>query len=189
MGMQLTRNLVIRSILPLAVVGLALAGCTTKEPGDPTAGGTATTTKSSGGSPVTTTKPSSGGSSLADFDPCAEMTAVASRISLTEIEEDGRQECKARWGQSTTAVRVKAFPELSIGEVVGGANSKFTDLTIGSHKARMVTAPSSSTSCAVTVEITAKSRVDVVASATSSQDEACDAATKLATAIEPKLPK
>ncbi|MFI9813020.1 DUF3558 family protein [Saccharothrix variisporea] len=177
-----------RSILTIAAAALLLAGCTSKEPGDPTARSTATTTAASGQS-TTTSKPSSGDNLLADYDPCDELNAIASQVSLTEIEEDGRQECKARWGQTTTVVRVKAFPELGIGEIVGGANSKFTDLSIGSHKARKVTAPSSSTSCAVTVEVSAKSRVDVVASATSSQDEACDAAQKVATAIEPKLPK
>jgi hypothetical protein len=72
-----------------------------------------------------------------------------------------------------------------------GPSSKASDISIGSHKARKVGAPGGGTtsSCAVTIEITSKSRLDVVASANASQDEACDAATKLATAVEPKLPK
>lgn len=186
--MQLTRNLVIRSVLPIAVLGLALAACTSTEGGNPTAGGSATTTTKSSGKTTTTTSPG-GGDSLADFDPCAEMNAVASQLSLVKVEKDGTQECIARWGQTTTVVRVKAFPELGIADYVPGASSKITDTSIGTHKAKKVTAPASSTSCAVTVEVTPKSRVDFVGAATSSQEEACDAAEKLAKAIEPKLPK
>lgn len=187
--MQLTRNLVIRSILSIAVAGLALAGCTSTEGGNPTAAGGATTTTKDSGKTTTATSPAGGGDSLADFDPCAEMNAVAGQLSLGNIEKDGTQECAARWGQTTTAVRVKAFPELGIADYVPGASSTITDITIGKHKAKKVTAPSSSTSCAVTVEVTSKSRVDFVGAATSSQQEACDAAQKLAEAIEPKLPK
>jgi hypothetical protein len=179
MGMQLTRNVVIRSILPIAVLGLALTACSGKEGGTPT---TAPTAK-----PTTTTS-SSGGDGLASFDPCAEMEAVAGQLPLTEVENDGKQECKADYG-TTVSVRVKAFPALGIDEYVGAATSKITDIPVGTHKGRRITAPSSDSSCAVTIEITAKSRVDVAASANASQDEACDAATKLATAIEPKLPK
>ena len=60
---------------------------------------------------------------------------------------------------------------------------------IGSRKAKLVKAPSTKSSCLVAIEVTSTSRVDVGASANASLAEACDAATKVATAIEPKLPK
>ncbi|WP_447004706.1 hypothetical protein ACRAKI_34845 [Saccharothrix isguenensis] len=109
-------------------------------------------------------------------------------LGLTEIKEDGVKECVARYG-GKLVVRIKAFPELGIADYVPGPNSQISDLPLGGHKAKRVTAPASSSSCAVTIEITPSSRVDVIGSANASLDEACDAATKVATAIEPKLPK
>ncbi|MFI9813024.1 DUF3558 family protein [Saccharothrix variisporea] len=176
----------IRSLLPLAVLGVVLAGCSAKEGGTATPGSTAATTTGTSAKPTTTS--AGGGDGLASFDPCAAMKAAAGQVPLTDVENDGKQECKAQYG-STVSVRVKAFPSLGIADVVGGANSKFTEIPVGNHKGRRVTAPVSDSSCAVAIEITPKSRVDVVASANASQDEACDAATKVATAIEPKLPK
>ncbi|WP_309109714.1 DUF3558 family protein [Saccharothrix sp.] len=181
----MTGNLAIRSILSIAVVGVALAGCTTKEPGDPSAGATATTTTAS---KPTTTSEQSGGDALADFDPCAAMNAVAAQFSLTRIEAESRG-CGARWGQTTTSVGLKVQPELSIAEAVGASGARFIDTNIGSRKAKKVEAGFTDTSCLIAVEVGPKSRVDFVAEATASVQESCDAATKLATAIEPKLPK
>ncbi|MEJ2855325.1 MULTISPECIES: DUF3558 family protein [unclassified Saccharothrix] len=183
----MTGKLAIRSILSIAVVGVALAGCTTKEPGDPSAGATATTTTTAG--KPTTTSQSSSGDALADFDPCAEMNAVAAQLSLTRVEKESGQGCGARWGQTTTSVGVKVQPELSIAEAVGASGARFVDTTIGSRKAKKVEAGFTDTSCLIAVEVGPKSRVDFVAEATASVQESCDAAQKLATAIEPKLPK
>ncbi|QQQ76174.1 DUF3558 family protein [Saccharothrix sp. 6-C] len=183
--MQLTRNPVVRSVLSAAVLGLVLAGCS-DTPGTPTAATTTTATATEDTDPTTTS--AAAGGDLADFDPCAELEAVASSLGVTEVEEDGVQECKGRYA-GTISVRVKAFPELGVEDYVPGPNSKISGLPIGGHQAKRVTAPASSSSCAVTVAITSSSRVDFVASANASLDEACEAATKVATAVEPKLPK
>jgi len=190
-GMQLSRNLVVRSVLPVAVVGVVLAGCSSKTPGDASAVDetTTTTTTTTTSERTTTTSASGGRDGLANFDPCAELNAVADRLSLSRIEKGGKQECDARWGETTTKVSVKALPELGVGEVVLSPGAQSSDLTVGSHRAKRAKGALSSTDCLVTVEITEKSRVDVIASSTSSVDEACDAATQVATAVEPKLPK
>ncbi|GAA1357229.1 DUF3558 family protein [Catellatospora bangladeshensis] len=192
MGMQLSRKLAVRSVLPIAVVGLVLAGCTTKDPGNPTSSGDSTTTGATTGTSeesTTTSAPTGGGADLAKFDPCAEMNAVAGQLSLTGIEEDGKQACMAKWGNSTTRVRIRVYPELGIADVVAKPDAQITETTIGSHKAKIAKAALSKTDCDVSVEITAKSRVDFFGAATASADEACDAAKELAEAVEPKLPK
>ncbi|RKT51526.1 subtilisin inhibitor-like [Saccharothrix australiensis] len=188
--MQLTRNPVIRSVLPIAVVGLVLAGCTTKDPGSATPGGgsTSTTTKTSEKS-TATSEPSGGGDKLARFDACAELNAVASRFSLSRVEKDGARGCTARWGQTTTAVGVKAFPEVGLSGATGGSSARISDTTVGSRKAKRVEAGLTDVSCLIAVEVNATSRVDFYATSTTSVEESCDTAKQLAEAIEPKLPK
>lgn len=182
----MTRNLVVRSVVSIAVLGAVLTGCSgTSGTARPETTGAATTATEDT-APTTTSAPTAAG--LADFDACGELEGVASQLGLTSIEEDGTQECKARYA-GNVAVRVKAFPELGIEEYVPGPSSQVSDVPLGSHKAKRITAPSSSSSCAVTVEISSSSRVDFVASANASLDQACEAATKVATAVEPKLPK
>lgn len=173
----------------LAVVGTALGGCSTREPGNPSAGPNST---ASTGSPTTVsslTASSAGASaSLANYKPCDELTAVAGQLPLTEIEKEGTTGCGARYG-TTVSLGVKAFLDIGLKDVSGGANATFSDTNIGSRKAKLVKRAFSDSACAVAIEVSATSRVDVVASANTSLDEACDAATKIATAIEPKLPK
>jgi hypothetical protein len=185
---QLISSSVTRCVLPLAVVGLALVGCSTGETGNPSAETKTTTSAANTSEKPTSSSTPASGSSLAAYKPCDELTSVAGPLGLTGIEEDGTQECKARY-PSTVAVRVKAFPQLGIKDYVPGASSEISDVPVGSHKAKRVTKPASSTSCAITIEVSSTSRVDVVASANASLDEACEAANKVATAIEPKLPK
>ncbi|MEU6150800.1 hypothetical protein ABZ816_12450 [Actinosynnema sp. NPDC047251] len=187
--MQLTRNLVVRSVLPIAVIGLVLTGCTTKTPGGatPTSGAATSTTETSDGG--TTTSEPSGGGDLAAFDACKELNEVASKLSLSRIQKDVGTACQARFGQTTTIVTVKAFPQLGIADLSAGPKAQPSDIPVGAHKAKRVKTPLTDTDCVVSVEITAKSRVDFVAASTTSPDEACDAATQVATAVEPKLPK
>jgi len=178
----------VRSVLPIAVLVLVLGGCTTKDSGNPTAGGS-TTTPAETSVEATTTTTAAADNELAGFDPCEELNEVSSQLSLSRIADDGKQDCTARWGESTTAVRIKVFPDLGIDEVKGSSNSKSSDISIGAHKAKQVTATASDLSCAVAVEITAESRVDFIGSTNTTVDEACAVATKLAEAVEPKLPE
>lgn len=170
-----------RVVLALTVLGAVATGCSTGGTATP---GATTTTSTKETSETTTTKAPSGGDSLADFDTCGALNSAAAQLNLTEIEADGKA-CDAEFS-ATTSVTIKAQPELAIGAAVG---KELSDITVGSRKAKLVKAPSSESSCLVAIEVTSTSRVDVGASANASQAEACDAATKVATAIEPKLPK
>lgn len=166
-----------RAVVPLAVLGAV--GCSSAEPGEARAGATG---------PTSTERPSETttavGDPLADFDSCEVLNSVAAQLNLTEVEADG-QACGAEFS-ATASVSIKAEPDLAIGEAVGRTVS---DISVGPRKGKLAEAPASSSSCLVAVEVTPTSRVDVAASADASLQEACDAATKVATAIEPKLPR
>jgi hypothetical protein len=179
----LIKGLPARAILSLVVLGAVATGCTTE--GNPTPGPTGSTASEPTSKTTTSTKPSGGGDSLADFDPCAVLESVASQLNLAEVEAVDKKECGAEYS-ATVSVSLTKQPELAIGDAVGGKKS---DIPIGSHKAKLVETPATKTSCLVTVEVTSTSRVDIAASSDNSLEAACEAATKVATAIEPKLPK
>lgn len=182
-------SLVKRSVLLVVALGLMAAGCSNGETGTPAP---ATNTSTSGTSEATTpaSTSSSSGDPLATFDSCKALTAIAGQFVLTEIKEVDKQECGAEYGaKSGVSVSIKAWPDLAVKDVKGGPNAEFSDITIGSRKARLVKKAFSSSACAIAVEVSATSRVDFASSANVSLDDACDAATKIATAVEPTLPK
>ena len=172
-----------RVVLSLAVLCAVATGCTTG--GTATPGPTGATTTEQTSKTTASSKPSNGGDLLADFDPCAVVNSVAAQLKLTEIEEEGGDTCIANYS-SSVAFSLAAHPELGIEETVGGQPS---DIAVGARKAKLVKSPTTTASCLVAIEVTATSRVDVGTSARASLDEACAAATAIATAIEPKLPK
>lgn len=178
------KGLSARVALSLAVLGAVATGCSTGGTAtpEPTSKPVATGETSKG---TTTTKPAGGGDALADFDPCEALNAVASQLNLTNIEATDDKECLADYS-ATVSIGFTKQPELAIGDAVGGEKS---NIDIGSRNAVLVKTPTTKSSCLVTVEVTPTSRVDVAASADASLDEACDAATQVATAVEPKLPK
>ncbi|XVV02928.1 DUF3558 family protein [Actinosynnema sp. CA-248983] len=174
-----------RLALPLAVLGLALVGCSTG--GTPSPATTTTSTATSKASPTTTSGSSSGGS-LASYDTCKALEDVAAQFKLTDIEEEGTQQCGAQFSP-TVGVGLKAWPSKGIADATGAGNQQITDIKIGPRNAKLIEKGASDTLCAVAVEVNKSSRVDVIASANASLAEACDAARKVAEAIEPKLPK
>ncbi|MGM1061073.1 hypothetical protein [Saccharothrix sp. Mg75] len=172
-----------RVLLAFAVVAAVATGCTTEEPGDPTPGGTASSTTGNAVE-TTTSTPATGGDVFAGFDACDVLESVAGQVSLTEIEPDG-DACDAILG-TTNAVSLKPEPDLKIDEAVG---KDVSSISVGSRDAKLVKAPASDTSCLVAIEVTPTDRVDIASSDNTSLDKACDAATRVANAIEPTLPK
>lgn len=168
-----------RAVVPLAVLGAV--GCSSAEPGEARAGATG---------PTSTERPSETttavGDPLADFDSCEVLDSVAAQLNLTNIEGDSSGSCTADFN-STVSFTIKAHPDLGLADVVPGGQQSETE--VGSRKAKLVKESTTKTSCLMAVEVTDTSRVDVAASAYSSLDETCDAATKVAVAIEPKLPR
>lgn len=179
------KGLSARVVLSLAVLGAVATGCTTGGTATPGTTTSVATTTERTSKTTTSTKASTGGDALAEFDPCAALNSVAAGLNLTEIEPRDDRECIAEYS-STVSIGLTKHPELAIADAVGGEK---TDIPIGSRKAKLVKTPTTSSSCLVAIEVTATSRVDVASSANASLDEACEAATKVATAVEPKLPK
>ncbi|MER5264430.1 hypothetical protein ABTZ99_20390 [Actinosynnema sp. NPDC002837] len=179
------KGLSTRVVLSLAVLGAVATGCTTGGTATPGPTG-ATTTEQTSKATTSSSKPSGGGDSLADFDPCAVLEPLMSQLNLSNLEKVDEKECSAEY-PSLGLTSVTKQPELAIADAVG--DGKKTDISIGSRKARVVEAPASKNSCLVAVEVGPTSRVDVFAVSNTSGAEACEVATKVATAVEPKLPK
>lgn len=179
-------SFVTRSVSALAVLGLALAGCSGGEQG--TAQPASTTTTPAGSQSSSTGSPTStpgGEGDLSKLKACALLESAAS-VGLTSLTEEGPTGCGAKHpGRVSVAldIRSKGIADYSV-----GPNAKPVDVSIGKHKGKQVTGAVSKASCAVVIGVTDKSRVDVFASSDSDPQQACDAAMSIATAIEPKLP-
>jgi hypothetical protein len=180
----LIKGLSPRVVLALALLGAVATGCTTG--GTPTPGPTGGSTSTEQTSETTSTKPSTGNSSLANFDSCAALNAVAPQLGLTEIEPDG-ESCDAEFN-ATTSVTMKARADLGLADVVT-TKGEASSTNIGSRKATLLKGSTTDESCLIAVEVTATSRVDIAGSSNNSQADSCNAVTAVATAIEPKLPK
>jgi hypothetical protein len=189
--MQSTMSLVSRSVFLVVALGLVVTGCSQQKSGNPAPVTSAQTSTTSSAETSSPTSSSAGtGKALADFDGCEVLTAVAGQFSLTDIKEIAKAQCGAQYGAASgVSVSLKAWPDLGYQEAKGGANAEVSDTTVGSRKAKLVKKAFSSASCLVAVEVTSTSRVDFMSSANVSLDDACSAATALATAVEPSLPK
>jgi Protein of unknown function (DUF3558) len=184
-------SLLTRSACLVVAIGLVTVGCSQEEGGSPAPATSAQSSSSPAESSTSASSPSpDSGNALTSFDSCEVLSSIAGQFSLTEVEEVGNQECGAEYGAvEGVSVSIKAWPELSVKDATGGPNAELSDTTIGSRKAKLVKKAYSSSACIVAVEVTSTSRVDFLSSANVSLDKACDAATKIATAVEPTLPK
>lgn len=171
----------LRVVLPAAVLGLALAGCSSNEPGRATAGDTPSTT--SGSSPTS----SSSGSSIADVDPCSLLKADdVAKLNLTAAEKLDKNSCQWRT-PDRTLVRLNTYPTLGMKDIVPGPQSESSDVKVGTHNAQLIKKSLTNTACAISIELTTSSRVDINATG-SKLDLTCPAAQSVAEAIEPNLP-
>ncbi|MBP2339615.1 hypothetical protein JOF41_005793 [Saccharothrix coeruleofusca] len=169
------------------LLGVGLAGCG-GEQGNPSAASTTAVTGTSTNASIPSVSSTSGGTSLAGFDPCGPFNDVAGRFGLTEIEEADSTSCDAEYSKSVS-IRLDVHLDSGIADYNLLPDAEPSDTQVGSRKAKLVKKTLSASSCAVAMEVTTSSRIDVVATANVSLDEACDAVTKVAAAVEPKLPK
>lgn len=171
----------LRVVLPVVVLGFALAGCSSNEPGKATAADTPSAT--SGSSPTS----SSSGTGIGEVDPCSLLkSADVSELKLTTAEKVDENSCQWRT-EDRTLVRVNTYPKLGVKDYELGPNSEPSDIKVGTHEAKLIKKVLTNTSCAVVIKLTDTSSVDV--NATGSKLEAtCPAAQSVAEAIEPNLP-
>jgi hypothetical protein len=191
-----SKTVAMQKILPVAVLGLTLAACSEKSPGNAQPGtdvaATAGAQTSSGpSSSGTVTRGSEAGTPLADAEPCDFLSpADIGALGLTGIEKKtvaNQAMCQAKYPNRVT-ITIGILPDKGLNDYQLLPNAQPSDMSLGTHKAKRVVGAASKSSCAVTIGITDSSRVDVAASSNADPQQACDAAMKVATAVEPKLP-
>ncbi|MCG8915167.1 DUF3558 domain-containing protein [Actinokineospora sp. PR83] len=145
------------------------------------------------GSP-STTSPDSGGGSLASLDPCEMLTdSQKSELGVTgQAEPDettSAKYCKWRVDANPAVpggyqLALAVFPELGLDRV--NAVGEKTPVPVGSRRA-IQSLRAGGGVCAISIEVTATSRVDVQASGGDGK-ALCPAALDAAKVVEPELP-
>jgi hypothetical protein len=187
-------SLMTRTALSMVAIGLVLTACSTTESGvaQPKADGTATTATSRS-EPSTSSPSKSTGSpgttnAFANAKPCSLVSQVdIGQLQLTDIKELDQEGCELRY-PDRVRLRINKYLDKGLKDYVLGSNSEPSDMTIGTRKSKLVKKPVSDMSCAVAIPVTDSSRLDVVATSPADLQKSCDAAMKVATAVEPKLP-
>lgn len=171
----------LRLVLPFAVVGLALVGCSSQEPGNATPGDTPTTTGKI--SPTST----SNGVGIGDVDPCSLLKSEdVSKLNLTAPQKVDANSCQWRT-LDRTLVRLSTYANKGLKDYVLGPSSQPSDIQVGKHEAKLVKKSLSDFSCAVSIGVTTSSRIDVNSSGPGLEGS-CAASKSVAEAIEPNLP-
>lgn len=185
-----------RMLLVVAALALTLTACSDKTTGEPSAASpgsepaSTTTTKKNGTSPTSTSDTSS---PLAAVKPCDLLDSAA--MSTLGITKPGQEDkigkargCQWRVDRASIAdsytFDIALFESLGIADVVGDGNPK--PLTVGSRKA-VQTLRGQNQGCAISIEVTAKSRVDVQAAGSDGQ-KLCAPVLEAAKLVEPELP-
>lgn len=171
----------------LAATMLGLAGCGGTTPGQP--GPATTTTGGSSGTnaPTTTTTNTS---SVSLQQPCKLLSS--SELQQLQITSPGESSTTAgdptcAWTNDAGGVSATYLAKLGLADVIVTGNIK--DTPVGAHKAREMR-DSGGGGCLISLEVTAKSRVDLSAvDAHGDQNKACAMGEQFAALIEPKLPK
>ncbi|WP_084476846.1 DUF3558 domain-containing protein [Actinokineospora enzanensis] len=174
----------------------AVAACSTSTPGSPTEQPNPQPTTGAGttGTSTRTTKTTTPKSPLAGLDPCKMLNdSDRSRLGLSEsgapVKANSYRGCqwKLRGTDYTTLFDVAFFENFGVREIPDYNDLK--DLPpIGGRTTVQVTGLGAK-NCAVTMEVTAKSAVSVVATTGVDEAKACETAHTLATLVEPKLPR
>ncbi|WP_233158360.1 DUF3558 domain-containing protein [Actinokineospora bangkokensis] len=162
------------------------AACTSGEAGQPVPGEVGAAPSASGSAPV----------DLVDLDPCALVTpSIRSRLGVRgEADEGGTASARScQWTVERGSARdsyvlgVAVFPTLGLDEV--SASGGVADVEIGGRRA-LRSLRLNGTVCAISLELTATSRVDVQANSATQRDGAllCPRAEEAAGLIEAELP-
>ncbi|OLR92052.1 DUF3558 family protein [Actinokineospora bangkokensis] len=198
------RQLAATAVVAAAVLLLGAAGCAQQVPGaavaamgadGPPRAGAPTTAGPGTGAPGAPPTSPGAATPLADLDPCA----VLSDTARADLGVDGAPQPQrsasgrlCRWlvhddpaVPDGYALGVSVFPGLGLDQVV--ASSGKAQLTIGTRRAvRSLRAGGSV--CAVSVEITPTSRIDVQATSGSDGAAMCPTAERAARLLEPGFP-
>ncbi|WP_152552362.1 DUF3558 domain-containing protein [Actinokineospora spheciospongiae] len=190
--MKLTR---IGAVLAILALGMITA-CSTQTPGNPTAA-TAEPNKSDQAT-TSPSQPPTSDEGADTLDPCVLFTpATKTALGVTgPAEPDETRSAKlCQWkvaketGAESYTLAVAVFPKLGIDKVT--STSEKEPLTIGDHRAIQWHGTATSSSCAVSLELTATSRVDVLGSGAGGgmpPEVICPKVLDAAKLVEPELP-
>ncbi|GAA3008770.1 DUF3558 family protein [Actinokineospora diospyrosa] len=175
---------------------LALAAaCTSEQVGSPTpsGGGGGTTTEAPGSDTTKPTKPTTSSASPADsLKPCELLTpaaasAVGATGSPTKETIGGFESCRWRVDKGSIAdsyiLGVVVLDRVGLDDIT--ADGPVQRIKVGSRNAAQSTGPGAV--CAISLELTAKSRVDVQASGGDAQ-KLCVPVLEAAKLVEAELP-
>jgi hypothetical protein len=186
------REIVRRSVLLVPVLAALLAGtlaCSAKTagtavPGPDTTNGQEPTT---GQTSSPRTSPTNSQAGTGALKPCELLTtSEQGQFGLGEGAEEqigGARSCRWQKAGSYTIV-VGIFDTLGLKDVVSTSETK--PVTVGRHKAVQRTGGASA--CAIAIEVTESSRVDVSSVARGDVEKGCELALQAAELVEPKLP-
>jgi hypothetical protein len=193
LGSSVRRSLL---LIPVVVVlAGGLVACSDKAVGLPQPADTTSSTVSGSDDPfptgpVTTgvTQPSAAKSPIASVAPCSLLSAA----EVADLRAGPGKDEKVREARACTfnegdgfVMGVAIYDELGIDDVV--AHGEIKPVPVGAHKA--VQWLGGIDTCAVTLEITKTSRVDLQGTAGGNEQKSCDLALKVAKLVEPRLPK
>ncbi|GAA2684373.1 MULTISPECIES: DUF3558 domain-containing protein [Actinosynnema] len=169
--------------VPLSALLLSaavLSGCSTVEPGSPSPAGT--------GSPATSGASSTSSAPQAVPDACALLEKVAGEFSVTNVEKssDG-EDCDGDLPE-VRSIAIQVYPDLGLAQYNPIYQAVVSDIDVNGRRGKLVEKALTKFDCAVVLELTETSRVDVFASASVTNDS-CAVAQQIAKAIEPDLPR
>lgn len=177
-------NTLLKKIIAFTLLTGALVACTSNEAGQ--ARPDATTSSSPQSSPSTSQAGST--DQLLRLDTCETLENLAGQLPITAIKAFGEESCGGRY-DGNVGFQFTKFPTMGLADYKTDPESEVSPTTIAGRTAQLTRKTvASSTGCAMSIEITESSRVDIVGSYYASLDETCAAVTALATAIAPNLP-
>lgn len=178
-------------LLPaLAALAVAATACSNESQGQPLP--TSRSTTATGTEASTPATSDGAGESMKSLDPCTLLTLD----EVNQFDADagvpknigGARGCM--WlipdGRGLFSVNLRSGQGLQ-GIAVG--IGKLSDQPVGSHKGKVLKEDGGRGTCMVAIGITESSRVDVLTGYKTDTATACDRATRVATMIEPRLPK
>ena len=182
------------TVLPLAVLAALASGAVacSSTPGNPVPSEESSTPTSGSERPTRSTSTSradSGTGPLTGIDPCSLLPeSAASQLGLGQgASRDILGSPACRWvvsGSHTTDVVI--FDDLGLKDLVATGGRQ--DLPpIGGRQAVQSFGAGGNT-CAITLDVTESSRVDVQTTAGTDKDKACEVSLQVARLVEPQLP-
>ena len=188
------KKLYARTALPLAVIVLAVTGCTSTQGGTPSPA----VTTSSGAASSNTSSAGPGGAATTSLDPCSlllvsDLTSYGAFVGPNKREEFGARSCgyikqTQNASDATLGVDVNVRDSQTV-DTVNDLGGGITKGKVNGRASAMAAGSPDLGSCVLAMAVGTGSRVDVFITSATDTKQACDVAAKVADNVEPRLPK